>query len=260
MRPRLLPLLLCALALGACRRGPSIPQELQQLDDGAAWTDPATTVTWIAIPGEPYALSKSEVTVDQYRRCVTAGACAGDEVGGIEWQEQPWREEDRCNWNHPDRGDHPINCLDWTEADAVCRWAGGRTISKEEWVREARGPDERTFPWGDRIATCETAVMNDWKTWSGTGALRKGCGALTTGPVCQKPKGHSRNGLCDLAGNVWEWTDTQEFDDTPPRYNLGGSFENPADYLTTDFTLVNPIWCRIQTLGARCRRLRGPER
>ncbi len=249
------PLLVVALCLFGCGRSdkPAQADPMAAVPDGGAWTDPRTTVTWIAIPGAAYALSKSEVTVDQYRRCVTDGGCRGDEVGGIEWQEQPWKKDPLCNWNHADRGQHPINCLDWTEADAVCRWAGGRTISKDEWVDEARGNDERLFPWGDAMATCDLAHMNDWKT-NPSGGLRKGCGTLKTAPVCGTPKGDSRNGLCDMAGNVWEWTATQEFDDTPPRYNLGGSFENPADYLTTDFTLVNPVWCRIQTLGARCRR------
>jgi formylglycine-generating enzyme required for sulfatase activity len=256
MRRPPLPLLLPLLLLGACRpSAPAAPAGLKGLADGASWTDPATTITWIAIPGADYALSRSEITVDQYRRCAAAGACATEKAGGIEWQEQPWTRNELCNWNHPDRGDHPINCVDWVEADAVCRWAGGRTPTRQEWYDEASGGDDRIFPWGDEIATCERAVMNDWKT-NRSGGLRKGCGTQTTWPVCSKPLGASRSGLCDLAGNLWEWTATQEFDDTPPRYNLGGSFENPADVMTVDFTLVNPIWSRVQTLGVRCRRAR----
>ncbi len=250
---RLLPLL---VLLVACRwGGDGVPKPLAALADGAAWTDPTTTVAWVAIPGAPYALSRTEVTVDQFRRCVKAGACDDKEAGGIEWQEQPWKRDALCNWNHADRGDHPINCIDWTDADAVCRWAGGRTPTKEEWLEEAKGGEDRLFPWGDAMADCSTAVMNDWKTHP-SGGRRTGCGTQTTAPVCSRPKGNSRSGLCDLAGNLWEWTATQEFDDTPPRYNLGGSYENAADVLTTDFTMVNPVWCRTPALGTRCRRAR----
>ena len=29
-------------------------------------------------------------------------------------------------------------------------------------------------------------------------------------PVCSKPAGNSSQGVCDLAGNVWEWTDGRD--------------------------------------------------
>ena len=33
----------------------------------------------------------------------------------------------------------------------------------------------------------------------------RGCGTQTTWPVCSRPRGHTRHGVCDLAGNVFEW-------------------------------------------------------
>ena len=33
----------------------------------------------------------------------------------------------------------------------------------------------------------------------------KGCGTGGTLPVCSKKPGNSAQGVCDLAGNVWEW-------------------------------------------------------
>jgi formylglycine-generating enzyme required for sulfatase activity len=146
-----------------------------------------------------------------------------------------------------------MNCVDWHDADAFCRWAGGRLMTKSEWHDEASESGRRTYPWGSDEPTCEFAVMNDWMTHGGN--FRQGCGERGTWPVCSKPKGRSVHGLCDLSGNVWEWTDTKEFPgpETEPRYNLGGSYANTPPYLEAEYTLVNPTKFRIDVLGMRCR-------
>ncbi|MBP8971341.1 formylglycine-generating enzyme family protein, partial [Myxococcota bacterium] len=70
--------------------------------------------------------------------------------------------------------------------------------SEAEWEYAARsGGRDWKYPWGNENATCERAVMDD-----GSG---NGCGRRSTWPVCSKPKGNTTQGLCDMAGNVWEW-------------------------------------------------------
>jgi formylglycine-generating enzyme required for sulfatase activity len=149
-----------------------------------------------------YYIDRTEVTVKQYARCVNAGKCSRPEKDG------------ECNWGKPGRKSHPVNCVTWHQADAYCRWMGGRLPSEAEWEKAARGGDGRKFPWGDAEPDCDRVVMS-----TETG----GCGRRSTWPVCSKEEGNSPCGLCDMSGNVWEWV----ADWYQPDYYLLGPIRNP---------------------------------
>jgi len=156
-----------------------------------------------------FEMGKTQVTVDQYRACVEAGACTAPSTS--EW----------CNWGQSDRGKHPINCVDWNQAQAFATWAGGRLPSEAEWEYAARsGGGDCKYPWGDEDATCERAVMND-----GSGY---GCGRDSTWPVCSKLKGNTTHGLCDMAGNVWEWVQDWYHDSYNGAPTDGLAWESPT--------------------------------
>ena len=139
-----------------------------------------------------FSLTLSEVTVEQYGRCVRAGNC---HLRSPSDKQLP----STCNLDRSDRLDHPINCVDWQMAADYCAFAKGRLPSESEWEYAARGMGgDREYPWGDEPATCERAHLPQDDS-------KKRCEPRSTIPVCSKPAGNSRQGLCDMAGNVLEW-------------------------------------------------------
>lgn len=135
---------------------------------------------------ETFGLMVHEVTVGEYGVCVDAGGC-------VPAYEGPW-----CNSGQVATENHPINCVTWSQAAQFCQWSGLRLPSESEWefAAKSEGQDFR-FPWGNGSGSCEYAVGYD------TGF---GCGRNSTWEVCSKPLGSTQQGLCDMGGNVWEWT------------------------------------------------------
>jgi formylglycine-generating enzyme required for sulfatase activity len=137
-------------------------------------------------------IDRAEVTVGAFDGCVRAGACAVE--GGMLGE--------RCNWNRAERRDHPVNCVSWTQADAYCRWTGGRLPTEAEWEKAARGGDSRRYPWGIEAPTCKRVAMS-------------GCGLESTRPAAgaEAADGATPHGLFHMAGNVAEWV-ADRYDET----------------------------------------------
>jgi len=103
----------------------------------------------------------------------------------------------------PPRGsgpDHPAT-LGVEEWFTLCRTLSemlGRPVApptEEQWVRAARGDDERIYPWGD--------VWQEGLANMGASSLGDTC------PVGRYPAGRSAFGLLDMAGNADELTRTR---------------------------------------------------
>lgn len=152
-----------------------------------------------------YCIDRTEVTVRAYRACVEthAGGCAQPSSGGVITGEA-------CNWGRSGRDLHPINCVDWEQASAYCRWIGGRLPTEAEWEFAARGNDGRRYPWGNEepgpqlLNACGDECVERHPGWSRMYAGNDGW--PETSPVGTYPSGASPFGVFDMSGNVWEWT------------------------------------------------------
>jgi formylglycine-generating enzyme required for sulfatase activity len=104
----------------------------------------------------PYCIERHEVSVDDYQGCVSIGSCAPPPAG-VEWEGITARERKifspLCNGNDKKRGQHPVNCVDWTMAEAYCSFHSKRLPTEAEWELAARGPQGRSFPWGNEAPT-----------------------------------------------------------------------------------------------------------
>ena len=174
-----------------------------------------------------FSLMRNEVTVAQYEACQQAGVCTRPSP------EPDARHGHLCSSYFSNNANLPVTCVSNTQAERLCRWVDARLPSEEEWEFAARsGGLDHSYPWGDftPVSCTHGVVANGSHKNSGLKSRNRGCGANRTGEVCTHPKGNSRQGVCDLAGNVWEWTQTpyrERYDDSPDhsqRAVRGGGF------------------------------------
>ena len=93
---------------------------------------------------------------------------------------------------------HPVVCVSWSQARRFANWVGGDLPTESEWMYAAQsGGGGHLYPWGQHRASCEYAVMHSRRG--------PGCGEGRSFEVCSHTLGNSEQGLCDLAGNAWEW-------------------------------------------------------
>ena len=207
-----------------------------------------------------FCVSVTELQVQQYRQCVAAGACTKAPDLRCTQDLATWTESPGANEALP------LTCLLWSEADAACRFLGGRLPTEAEWEKAARGRDARKYPWGNvQPLGCGSAVNYDGggscpgRPWSASSASRQGAQLFSAARAV------------DMAGNVWEWvTDyysplayrdcaTGCIDPLGPlsgtlRSRRGGGFQSSQWKELTTFwrDFHTPESARSDSQGARC--------
>lgn len=164
-----------------------------------------------------FCIDELEVTTVDFKKCTDAGNCrrAGQ---SNEWPKITDRDrqvyDSLCNIRAPeDRGQHPINCVTWAMADSYCKNQNKHLPTEAQWELAARGPNGRTFPWGDAPPSAKVvnACGAECVAWGMRnrvdvrGAYAEDDRWAATAPVGSFPAGRSPFGMQDAAGNVAEW-------------------------------------------------------
>jgi formylglycine-generating enzyme required for sulfatase activity len=193
-----------------------------------------------AVTLSAYKIGKYEVTVGEYQKCITNGACNNN---GEYYHYNTKSADSYCNLGATGKDDHPMQCVTWYGAKAYCEWVGQRLPTEAEWEKAARGTDGRKYPWGNEpTVSCDHAVMED------SDAGGAGCGAGNTMPVGSKPNGASPYGAYDMLGNVWEWVNDwygETYYETSPTNNPTGP--DSGDYRV----LRGGAWYSVKIIDLR---------
>ena len=131
---------------------------------------------------KPFAVSKFEVTFDEWDACVILGGCV-------------YQASDN-GWG---RGTRPVISITWDDAQAYVGWLSRQTgrlyrlLSEAEWEYAARAGSDKAYSWGDEVGEGN--------------ANCNGCGSQWGGRQTAPVRSFAPNvfGLHDMHGNVAEW-------------------------------------------------------
>lgn len=170
-----------------------------------------TAMVLVGTKSNPFCIDRTETTVAQYREFLDSSPSTSSQPS-------------ECTWNttfaptgSPAPDDLPQVNIDWCDARAYCAWAGKRLCGKvidgkasggisqteanspnvDQWYVACSAAGSRTYPYGNTMVSQACNLMDG----SGGGAL------------VRKPSGDMKScvggydGVFDLLGNVWEWSD-----------------------------------------------------
>jgi formylglycine-generating enzyme required for sulfatase activity len=157
-----------------------------------------------------FAVSKTEVTWDQWEACVRGGGCDGIAIeSALRLKNDGTPNPDFVDWG---RGTRPVVGVSWYDAQAYVGWLNAKTglddtyrlLSDAEWEYAARAGTKTAYPWGDKL---DHNYGNFGKEEPGLGPKAEGRDAWLdqTAPVASFPP--NAFGLYDMHGNAFEWVE-----------------------------------------------------
>jgi formylglycine-generating enzyme required for sulfatase activity len=198
---------------------------------------------------KPFAVSKFEVTFEEWDACVAAAACprVTDHWGG---------------------GKMPVINVSWGDAKQYVGWLSQltgkeyRLLTEAEWEYAARAGANTRYSWGDDPRMGNANCDGCGSQWD----LRQ------TAPVGSfKP---NALGLYDMHGNVWEWVEDswhENYDGAPtdgsawlrdgdPGFRVvrGGSWRNESELVRAAVRVRRHAKVQFDTLGLRVARTIRP--
>jgi formylglycine-generating enzyme required for sulfatase activity len=195
-----------------------------------------------------FALSRTEVTVAQFRRFVEASdfrSTAQNERHSLVYDESGGAlvEKRRVNWKHDYAGraaadDMPVLHVSWDDAQAYARWLAAETgmayrlPSEAEFEYALRAGSTSRYPWGESAP--DTRMENltgardrspSHRSWANAFA---GYGDGFWGPAPVASFLSNAFGVSDINGNVSEWVADCWHDSYSRAPNDGSAWVNPG--------------------------------
>ena len=130
----------------------------------------------------------------------------------------------------------PLTRVSHGEAKAIAVQLGARLPTATEWEWAAAGPQDYPFPWGSDPWNPARANLRDSDLGQ---SVVVGC----------YPEGNTKDGLMDMAGNVWEWTST--LIPNGGAIIKGGSYNSTVLEALTKFLNAAPVELQSPGIGFR---------
>jgi formylglycine-generating enzyme required for sulfatase activity len=176
-------------------------------------------------------ISKHEVTIGQYAEFLVALKSAKPGVFDHPLQPKTKTSHEPAQWqssyaaaksgatfnNEGITLNTPVTQVDWWDAYAFAKWKGQRLPTEQEWEKAARWEKGFRYPWGNEPRNNAANLGDDYNT------KPKGRGGKIDGynlwaPITRVTQDVSRYGVCDMAGNVSEWTSGETQDGVWPAH------------------------------------------